>query len=209
MEIFKEYTLSGTPRQLADFLDRLSHDMPAGWGHSRRFEAMVDGTYDIFTRRATSDIPTARVALFSKKNGNNARVVNVIPDRGSLTIKQHNDVLSDFIGFATPLARQLGIQTEETSEQAEITRWISSEAADALLAFSNAANKSTGSGHPLDFDRWARFIIRVHREGSELSPSILKRYLVESLGWDNEKVDALGSEYEFSLALLKANDGID
>ena len=191
------------------FCEQLAQAMPKGWKHSRRFEAIVNGTYDSFVVPAFAGIPSTTIALFVKRGGSIGKVVNIVPtDPGSLSIGQYNQVLREFIAFATPIARGLGVQVAETSEDADITRWISVDAAEALWGFSNAANKSTGSAHPLDFDRWVRFIIRVHRERSELPPDLLGRFLVEELGWREDKAHDLVLEYEFGLGLLKANDAI-
>lgn len=209
MEVFKEYEVSGTPEQLAGFRERLAQEMPRGWKHSSRFEGIVNGTYDSFVVPPFADIQSTTVALFVKRGSTSTKVVSIVPnERGSLTIRQYNEVLREFISFATPVARDFGLRINDTSEDADITRWISADAAEALLGFSNAANKSTGSAHPLDFDRWVRFIIRVHREKSGLAPDLLGRFLMEELGWREDKAYDLVLQYEFGLGLLKASDAI-
>lgn len=209
MKVFKEYQVSGTPEQLIAFRDRLVGQKPAQWEHSSRFESIVNGTYESFTVPRSGDTPAATVALFLSKSGTSAKVVNVVPNESrSLTMRQYNDVLKEFVSFATPIARNLDLEISETGEDAKITRWISKDAEEALLGFSNAANKSTGSAHPMDFDRWARFIIRIHREKGRLPSDLLGRYLVEELGWQEEKAHDLMLEYEFGLALLKVSDNL-
>lgn len=209
MKVFKEYQVSGTPAQLIAFRDRLAQEKPPDWDYSSRFESIVNGTYESFGVPRSGDTPGATVALFLSKSETNARVVNIVPSEArSLTMQQYNDVLKEFISFATPIARDLGLQISETGEDAKITRWVSKDAEAALLGFSNAANKSTGSTHPMDFDRWARFIVRIHRERGRLPGDLLGRYLIEELGWQDEKAHDLMLEYEFGLALLKVSDAV-
>ena len=80
------------------------------------------------------------------------------------------------------------------------------ERADALRRFSAAANKATGSSHPLDRTRWFAFLLSVHGVTPSLDADRLARWLVEVEGWSDDKAHDLVVEYEFGLALLDEYD---
>ena len=120
---------------------------------------------------------------------------------------QYNRVLDEFADMLRahrPSDPQLRIHV--TSDDAAITDWVSSDAADLLKYFSSLANMSTGSAHPLDFERWVRFLIQVHKEGSTLHSSFLSRWLAEELGWPPDRADDLARDYEFARDLLRDYD---
>jgi len=68
-----------------------------------------------------------------------------------------------------------------TSGDANITDHISDEAVRLLENFSRSANKSSGAAHPADFERWAKFLIKLHNEDSSLGEDFLSNWLVEEL----------------------------
>jgi hypothetical protein len=116
-------------------------------------------------------------------------------------------VLREFMERAVrPAADALGVEVSMSDEQVPITKWLSSEAATRLRRFSNAANKGTGSSHPLDFNRWASFLIQVHRDKSDLDAQTLLRWLVEEEHWPEDTADRLALEFEFAKDLLSAYD---
>jgi hypothetical protein len=148
-------------------------------------------------------------ASASKSNALRIKVVNIRPDSGGqLSIEEYNHILDEFIEAATPIAHQHGLEAETVSAHTDLSRWASPTVIKALVAFSSTANRSTGHGHPMDYERWARFVILAHREGSSLDVSTLERYLVEELHWDDSMVDKLGTSYESSRKILEANDNL-
>ncbi|WFU71056.1 hypothetical protein [Bradyrhizobium sp. CB2312] len=67
------------------------------------------------------------------------------------------------------------------------------------------ANKSTGSSHPLDQQRWLRFLILAHCSAQKPDGERLRRWLMEVEG-DEDHALKLVIEYEFGLDLLNAYD---
>ena len=84
---------------------------------------------------------------------------------------------------------------------------LSPRALKLLRSFSTLANKSTGSAHPLDEQRWFAFIIAVHKDGSPLDAGTLGRWLIEDEAWPEDSAHTLTIEYEVARSLLKAYDG--
>ena len=86
------------------------------------------------------------------------------------------------------------------------------EAERALRRFSSAANRSTGSSHPLDERRWMEFVIACaqatpRQDRPPLSPTLngglLKRWLTEVDAWAADVASHLVELYEFGSSLIE------
>lgn len=207
MLVHKDFVLSGHPNAISAFCEDLIESIDARWSAQKRDEPGVKGTYYAFSRTADSTTPAATLSLLLKPTAEQIKVVNVVPNSaGELSVTEYNRIVDDFVTDATPIAHRHDLEAEITSAHADLSRWASPTVAQALRTFSSLANKSTGHGHPMDHDRWARFVILAHRENSSLDSTTLERYLVEELGWDETMAERLGSSYESFRAILKAND---
>lgn len=72
--------------------------------------------------------------------------------------------------------------------------------------FSSAANKSTGSTHPYDRQRWFEFITLIHKSEKNISPEEVQKFLTED-GWTEDFSFELACEFEYSLDLLEYYEG--
>jgi hypothetical protein len=79
---------------------------------------------------------------------------------------------------------------------------VSPETALLLHRFSAAANKSTGSSHPCDEERWLEFVTAAHREKAALDASTLEQWLREGEGWPEDIASELAVDYEKARSLL-------
>ena len=213
MKQFKDLDIIGPDEQFPILVDAVSKDLPAGWHRDSEAEDHVDwlgrtGTEAgfAFARDATEDDPAAR--LFLHRELGRLRVSNIVPrDPGKLSMRQYNEILDEFAeALRTHLPSNSELKMRVTSDEAAITDWLSGDAAGLLTRFSKLANMSTGASHPLDFERWARFLIQAHGEQSTLDSSFLSRWLVEELGWPEDRAHDLARDYEFARDLLKAYD---
>lgn len=214
MKVFQHLDfLALDPKAVDAFADALPTALPAGWSYS---DTMKDGMLGKNTRAVrlirerTAGVPRALLALVVQPG--KATVGNIVPaddddpaDR-ELGHDRYNFILEEFATFALPLADAHHVQHTLTKAHADLGAWLSPQGITLLESFSNLANKSTGSGHPLDAERWYTFIIQTHREGSSLDVSTLGRYLVERLGWGDDQAHKLMLEYEFARELLVAYD---
>ena len=100
-----------------------------------------------------------------------------------------------------PAIEGSSITADLTSNKISVGSVAGDEVEKALVRFSNLANKSTGSSHPLDRKRWLEFLILAHEAGSDLHADLIIRSLVE-LGWSEGKAIELGIEFEFAEDLL-------
>ena len=108
--------------------------------------------------------------------------------------------------FAVPVAQELGLRIILTPDDVDLEVWLSPATAQALRSFSRNANKSTGSAHPMDRDRWYAFIFAAHRENARFDSSTLYRWLSEAGGWSGSMASDLSREYEQARSLLRAYD---
>ena len=83
--------------------------------------------------------------------------------------------------------------------------YLSPGTAKKLQTFSSAANKSTGSGHHYDQERWFDFLVDLHKDRPDFDGTILERWLMDN-GWSDDTASDLVIEYEFAQALLSFYD---
>ena len=211
LEVHKELVIHGDGRRLDEFIEALSDRPEPAWSRDRESETRMECLSPrerqyVFKCAAEADRPA--VSLFMVRRPDALQVTNVVPQQtGSLTRAQYNAVLGEFEERnARPVARGLGLDITITPDRLPITRWVSADAERRLGAFSRAANKGTGSSHPMDFGRWAAFLIQAHHENAPLDSVTLRRWLVEEEGWPDETAGELAIEYEFARELLKAYD---
>ena len=213
MKQFKNLVITGPDEELLALVHAVSANLPADWRRDSDAEARMDTPYlkgidqgFAFQRDAAGGDPPAR--LFMHRQSGRLYVSNIVPrDVGGLSMGQYNAILDE---FADMLRRNLPsdgqLDMRVTSDEAAITDWVSPHAAHLLKGFSALANMSTGASHPLDFERWAHFLVQVHQEGSTLHSSFLSRWLVEELGWPEDGANDLARDYAIARDLLQAYD---
>jgi hypothetical protein len=116
-------------------------------------------------------------------------------------------VLENFVNLvAKPTVDEGQADATLTPGEVHLDDLVSPEVADKLRRFSRAANKSTGSVHTGDFDRWLDFLTEAHRRDCTLPPDLLGRWLREEEGWPEDTVAQLVTQYEFGEGLLHSYD---
>lgn len=150
-------------------------------------------------------LPAATIWMI--KNNTCIKVTNIIPVAPirELTKGQYNAILDEFDAQIVQRAiKETGVSKMVSVGDKSLEQILGSKIADFLKSFSALANKSTGSAHPCDRDRWFEFIIASHVDEANIATEDLARWLEED-GWRDEKVICdLACEYEFSRGLLKA-----
>jgi hypothetical protein len=155
-----------------------------------------------FEAKKGASVPPSVLYIFQKER-ETLWVSNIVPTENSeLTCDQYNLALVHFYeNIVRPAIEGTPITAELTSDQVSIGSIAGEEAEKAIFLFSDLANKSTGSSHPLDRKRWLEFLVLAHEARSGLDSGIIIRTLVE-LGWPEEKAVELGIEFEFAEDLL-------
>ncbi len=106
--------------------------------------------------------------------------------------------------------------TSDTFEPLDI---ISKEALKKLKKFSNSANKSTGTSHPCDEERWYDFVCQTIDDDCLIDTETLAKFLMDedywgskekgrigvigSFAWDEEMAWKLAGEYERLTSILQ------
>lgn len=210
MQVFQDLYLNCSADQMARFVVEAERAMPTGWRRDAAEEARVrsrslrrdDPVYCFSCAEATGR-PAASVFLAEREPGL-FYASNVVPEKlHQLEHEQYNAVLRDFYErVARPAAERCGVRAELTDSEVGLEHWMSRDAAEKLRMFSACANKSSGSAHPADEQRWMDFIVAAQRDGSRLDATTLRRWLIEVEGWPPEVADGLASEYDFGKDIL-------
>lgn len=160
----------------------------------------------VLVRASFDDIDESGLVLWQEHD--DYKVSNIVPRNvGELGIARYNAILRDFVTLvAEPAAHAGGFEIDLTPPNQTLEDWLDTEPATALRRFSRLANKSTGSAHPMDRERWYAFLIATYRVSKRLDSDQLARWLVEVDGWFPEKAQELAIDYEFALGLLEQYD---
>jgi hypothetical protein len=195
--------------QEARFISGVGGHLIAGWSRDLvREEELNRGSakkFYCFACEQSADRPAAKVFLThaDRRATSWLYVSNIVPKEvRQLNFDQYNHILNEFDRFAKAAADSIGLRVELSSPEQSIEDWLSPDSAKLLKAFSLLANKSTGSSHPMDRERWYDFLIALHRSGENPSVGLLERWLIEEEHWPDDVAFDLVCEYEFARGLL-------
>ncbi len=211
MKVFQDLELRGDRDSLVRLVENIRTRLSNGWTRAeeveRRYSRDVRRETYCFSCTKIGDRESATLLLVQSEPGL-LRVSNIIPrETGKLSINQYNRILNDFYDrFVHSEAGEMGVEGSPSSAEMNLEDFISHEAAEKLRVFSSCANKSTGSSHPNDRERWYDFIITTYTEGNKLDNDILFRWLVEEEKWPEEIAHDLIIEYEFAGGLISFYD---
>lgn len=174
------------------------------WERDRGLEEgpILRGEYRVFRRHPSNGQPGLLLHLMAEDE--RVLVANIVPTEvGQLTTDDYNAAIVDFTDrFARPAARELGIEINLGSEFIDLESELPADVYSALTAFSRTANRSTGSAHPMDRDRWFDFLVRLYRSGGDVPSWVLQEWLTLD-GWPESTSYDLIIEYEFGMGLLR------
>lgn len=203
MKSFKDFYLSGSRENLQKFMRIISDYIIDDWKQS--IDSKFKENFIVFTY-CGDKVNKASVFLYIKDLDKlEFRVTNIVPmEKNSLNYDEYNEVLDKCVkDCIIPCANDCGLSYKVTSENVDLEYYMSKESARKLRMFSSAANKSTGSSHPYDQQRWNDFICQTVKDEDKNVISILGRWLAEEEGWDDEHATELVIEYEKGIALLE------
>ncbi|WP_419900254.1 hypothetical protein [Roseomonas sp. USHLN139] len=210
MKVFQDLSITGPATALDRLPEFLAGVAVPPWSRDRAAEERsrdIGSGSDllVFVRAADGGLPAAN--LFLSRDTNAWTVSNIVPvENGSLGEETYNRILREFERLLAPVAGANDLQANVSQAVVGVEDMLSDSAAKLLRTFSASANMATGSAHPMDFRRWAAFLVQVHRDGTTLYASDLGRLLVEELRWPEDTASKLLLEYEFARDLLKAYD---
>lgn len=202
MKIFRELFITGTEADLRKIVEYFEQHQYDEWIFSKMFPGTGDEYLDF--EYHGDKLPHAAVALFFNKEEKKYFVSNIIPlEKSELSTEEYNSILMMFYHDIIQNINIPGLNfPSPTSDEFDISVYLSNEALQKLKYFS--LNKSTGSHHPLDRNRWYEFIIYTykHEKYKEITESVLT-LILQSLDWEESIIEELVSEYQFGIGLLE------
>lgn len=128
---------------------------------------------------------------------------NIIPSNSNkLSKDEYNYLLNEFVKvFINRTAADYHAEVVMSKPTLELMDYVDQDVFDALVFFSDMANKSTGRTHPLDEKRWFDFLLVASSKKRRLSVDYLEGWLIDH-GWSSDMANELGLDYEYGLALL-------
>lgn len=134
-------------------------------------------------------------------------VTNVVPTvNGQLTKDQYNQAILDFYDRHVREHEGPDLVVSPPRGEEDLSEYMGAEGIELLRKFSDLANKGTGTGHPLDAQRWRSFVIWCHLNEVDLPSHILRGALEEEFGWHEEGADELVGKFETARELLEQYD---
>jgi hypothetical protein len=211
VKIFQDLTIKGDADALERFVDEIEASLKENWSRDRALEDKLrpfeksPGWCFAFAGRGKD--PAAFLWL-ANRTAHELYVPNIVPaESGRLSHDQYNRVLQDFYErFVKGAASKVGVHADLSKDSLQLEDVLTAACAESLRRFSALANKSTGSSHPRDRQRWEGFLISAHLAGSSLDAETLERWLVEEERWPEDQASELAIEYEKAMYLLKAYD---
>ena len=206
MEKFCKLAIKVDSQQTVEFLAALDTALTEGWSRALDIEgrAKEDGD-DSMIAAYRCDKRSAREAAWLsilRSDAETLIVRHLVPSGlPQLDTNQCNTILRDFSDkVLSELHDSFPVQL--SSDQLRIEAMMTKEVFSLLRQFSVGANKGTGSGHPMDSDRWYAFLVALHRSHHHLNRDSLFRWLNEVEQWPDEIAIRLADEFEFAMGLL-------
>lgn len=222
MHIYKELIFCGDKPALDHFKKIAPKLVKGDWIYSKSDCICEYIAFDY----VGNQVDQAEVLIYYGKDTwreGNIKVFNIVPlVKNELTIDEYNAVLDLFYEeIVIPNKEKLqGIRViGSESDVFDPLKYISKVALEKLNKFCNGANKSTGSSHPSDEERWFDFICQTVDDNQVFDYDTLYRFLIDEnywgkkdpsfmgvighFAWDEKHAEELASEYDNYVRFLK------
>ena len=223
MLTYSELIFKGNKEKYDAFKTEIPNFVKAPWKFTNDNRTLRD--YILFDYTG-SEVDAAEVSIYYGSDSwrkESIKVTNIVPlEKSQLSISEYNEVLykfyEDVIKPYSVKHPELKIEGP-TSDVFNPLNVISEEALEKLRTFSNAANKSTGSSHPSDEERWYDFVCQTVDDDRLIDVDTLAKFLMDedywgkkderSIGvmgtfaWSEEMAWKLASEYEQLTSVLQ------
>lgn len=222
MHIYKELSFLGDKPALDEFKRMAPTFVSGDWKYSKS-----DWMFDYIAFDYVGDkVEPAEVSIyFGKESWREGfiKVGNIVPLRkNQLSIDEYNAVLDLFYEqiIVPNQSKMTGIRVVgPESDIFDPLKHISAKALKKLEIFCNAANKTTGSSHPSDEERWFDFICQTVEDRQTFDFDTIYRFLMDEdywgkkeqgfigamghFAWDEEHAGELASEYDNYVRILQ------
>jgi hypothetical protein len=210
MKVFRDLYIRLNGSKIEDLIEQFTARTGDHWNRALDREkdagSMGEKAFS-FEHTAGDGLERAGLSLFQKE-GDTWYVPNIIPlDSSQLSRDQYNKILENFLDtIVSPSIAGLPVTAELSGDVVILKDVVGEDVAALLHKFSVLANKSTGSSHPCDRNRWFDFLIAVQRKRISLDTDLLINSLMED-GWSEDRAHDLAIEYEFAIGLLDYKEG--
>jgi len=210
MKVFRDLYIRLNGSKIEDLIEQFTARTGDHWNRALDREkdagSMGEKAFS-FEHTAGDGLERAGLSLFQKE-GDTWYVPNIIPlDSSQLSRDQYNKILENFLDtIVRPSIAGLPVTAELSGDVVILKDVVGEDVAALLHKFSVLANKSTGSSHPCDRNRWFDFLIAVQRKRISLDTDLLINSLMED-GWSEDRAHDLAIEYEFAIGLLDYKEG--
>lgn len=210
MKTFKDVYIRVDDTGIVDYIKDVTSSLENPWMRAYKNEENSKYLGEIafcFQRKGDSNLPAAGLSIF-QKDGNTWFIPNVVPiESGQLSYEEYNEIITEFYSiYLIPVSKRHEIVVDITTDELKDEDIIGEIPAKLLKIFSSSANKSTGSSHPLDRNRWFEFIVEASKSKKEINTGDLKR-LLQQQGWSEEIALDLIIEFEFGRDLIQHMGG--
>lgn len=222
MKTYRELYFKATPIQLSEFVKEIRKFAVGNW----KVEKQTDRWKDyLFIDYIGEKVDKARVSIYigDIAEDNEIKVGNIIPlEKNELSVDEYNSILMEFYDDVIKPYKEAGTDlsiSQPSDDIFEPLTVISKEALDKLEIFCRGANKSTGSSHPCDKERWLDFVCQTVDDDRIFDSSTLASFLQDenywgvkledfigvmgNYAWDEEHAYELASEYESLCEVLQ------
>lgn len=223
MKTYRELYFKGSEVALRKFLGRVLQIKATDWHIMLNQVSII---HYLEAKYVGCRYPKAIVSICIEDNyiqSGKIKVGNIVPtEKTQLTLDEYNQLLLAFYNDIIKQYREQGSDIEidgPTDDIFDPLTVISEEALKKLKAFCNLANKSTGSAHPLDEERWMEFICQTVEDGRMFDYDTLAKFLQDKSYWGEKDAGYLGvigkyawsedmayklaDEYEYGCKILK------
>lgn len=200
MKVYQNLEISGSPDQIAAFLDGFP-DAGTGWARDEEKSRRLPG-YIAVKVPVRPELPDATLYLYWPDGAIAAVVANIVPVTDDLGPEVYNRIVRSFYSECVQeRAAQFGLSVELSADEERIEDYLTNRSLDLLILFSESATKSNAASHPKDREHWMAFLAASLPEGEEVKRPLLEDWL-ESHGWPVEVARQLGEEYQFALEFV-------
>lgn len=212
MKAFQKLELKGEKENLVRFLKEIKSKEYENFTYisekSEEYAMMIASSKENTATFLSTEIEGAIAYVWLVISDDLLYVSNITPNKsGQLTYHQYNAILTKFFNEAIETQIADGIAAKLSKDSVTIEDFAGTETTNKLKNWINSANPSTLNTHPEDFKTWCNFVFSAHMNKSSLTANQFERYLIEEVKiYDENLVDRLVLEYEYSLNLLSEYD---
>lgn len=221
MRIYKELSFIGNKTELDNLAKNIYNVFPEDWIKPQKNQGSENY---ILADYVGDKAPHAEASIYYGKDtwrDGFVKVCNIVPlQKNQLTIDEYNQVLDLFYN---DVAKAYGQKHDDIKIVAPSSGYfnpldyISKDALLKLTIFCNTANKSTGSLHPCDEERWFDFICQTVDDERTFDYDTIFEFLqdeeywgkkkgvlgvIGKFAWNEENAEELATEYDNYVRIL-------